>query len=97
MNAGNFEQISACWLSEQQPPKYYRAAVARARSLQADATTPRVRQYLDNMIARCEQLASEGEPGSNRRYAGRTRMREIRDRLQPGSCRTRGEEDTALG
>ena len=74
MHAGHFEQISDCWSSEQQPPTYYRTAAARARRLQADATTPSVKQYLDKMIAHCEQLAGEGEPGSNRRYAGRTRM-----------------------
>ena len=50
MNAGHFEQISDCWSSEQQPARYYRTAAARARRLQADATTPRVKQYLDKMI-----------------------------------------------
>jgi len=74
MNASHFAHISDCWSSEQQPATYYRTTAARARRLQADATTPRVRQYLDNMIAHCEQLAGEGEPGSNRRYADRTRM-----------------------
>jgi len=46
--------------------------------LQADATTPRVRQYLDKMIADCERLAGRvepgGSPGSDRRYAGRTML-----------------------
>ena len=74
MHAGHFEQISDCWASVQQPPAYYRTAAARARRLQEDATTPRVRQYLDKMIAHCEQLAGEVEPGSDRRYAGRTGM-----------------------
>ena len=50
MNAGHFEQISDCWSSEQQPARYYRTAAARARRLQADATTPRVKQYLDKMM-----------------------------------------------
>jgi hypothetical protein len=71
MIAGHFEQISDCWLLEEQPATYYRSAAARARMLQADATTPRVRQYLDKMIAHCEQLAGGVEPGvsplSNRR------------------------------
>jgi len=74
MHAGHFEQISDCWASVQQPPAYYRTAAARARRLQADVTTPRVKLYLDKMIAHCEQLAGEGEPGSDRRHAGRTRM-----------------------
>jgi hypothetical protein len=34
----------------------------RARRLQADATTPRVKQYLDKMIAHCERLAGKVEP-----------------------------------
>ena len=63
MNAGHFEQISDCWSSEQQPATYYRTTAARARKLQADATTPRVKQYLDTMIAHCEQLAGRVEPG----------------------------------
>ena len=39
------------------------AAAVRARRLQADATTPRVRQYFDKMIAHCERLAGKVEPG----------------------------------
>jgi hypothetical protein len=75
MNAGHFEQISDCWLLEEQPATYYRSAAARARMLQADATTPSVKQYLDKMIAHCERLAEPGvSPGSDRRYAGRTRL-----------------------
>jgi hypothetical protein len=78
MNAGHFEQNSDCWLLEEQPTTYYRSAAARARMLQADATTTRVRQYLDEMIADCERLASGAEPGvsraSGRRYAGRTTL-----------------------
>jgi hypothetical protein len=62
MNAGDFE-LSDCWSSEQQPVTYYRTAAARARRLQADATTPRVKQHLDNMIAHCERLAGKVEPG----------------------------------
>jgi hypothetical protein len=62
MNAGHFEQISDCWSSEQQPATYYRTTAARARKLQADATTPRVKQYLDTMIAHCERLAGKVEP-----------------------------------
>jgi hypothetical protein len=78
MNVGHFEQISDCWPSEQQPAKYYRTAAARARMLLADATTPRVKQYLDKMVAHCERLAGKAEPGvspgSDRQYAGRTRL-----------------------
>jgi hypothetical protein len=63
MNGGHFEQLSDCWSLEQQPATYYRTAAAQARRLQADATTPRVKQYLDKMIAHCERLAGTVEPG----------------------------------
>jgi hypothetical protein len=63
MDAGHFEQLSDCWSSEQQPATYYRTAAAAARRLQADATTPRVKKYLDRMIAHCERLAGKVEPG----------------------------------
>ena len=63
MNAGPFEQLSDCWSSEAQPATYYRAAATQARRLQANATTPRVKQYLDEMIAHCERLAGKVEPG----------------------------------
>ena len=66
MNAGHFEQLSDCWSSEAQPATYYRTAAAQARRLQADATTPGVRQYLDKMIAHCERLAGTVEPGVSR-------------------------------
>ena len=62
MNVGHCEQLSDCWSSEQQPATYYRTTAARARKLQADATTPRVKQYFDKMIAHCEQLACKAEP-----------------------------------
>jgi hypothetical protein len=61
MNAGHFDEISDCWSSEEQPALYYRTAAARARRLQADATTPRVKQYLDKMIVHCERLAGKVE------------------------------------
>ena len=63
MNAGHFEQIADCWSAEQQPAIYYRTIAARARKLQADATTPRVRQYLDTMITHCERLGGSVESG----------------------------------
>jgi hypothetical protein len=65
MNAGHFEQLSDCWSSEEQPAIYYRTTAARARRLQADATTPGVRQYLDKIIAHCERLAGKVEPATS--------------------------------
>jgi hypothetical protein len=66
MDAGHFEEISDCWSSEEQPTAYYRTTAARARRLQADATTPRVKQYLDKMIVHCEQLAGKVEQPASR-------------------------------
>ena len=66
MNAGHSEQLSDCWSPEEQAATYYRTTAVRARKLQADATTPRVKQYLDTMIAHCERLGSKVEPGVSR-------------------------------
>ncbi len=97
MNARHV-QLSDCWSLEAQPSTYYREAAARARNLQGDATTPRVKQYLDKMIAHCEGLAGKVEPGESsgaRRYAGRSRRSRNHDRLQPGFGKT-SREGTAL-
>ena len=93
MNARHV-QLSDCWSLEAQPATYYREAAARARSLQGDATTPRVKQYLDKMIARCEGLAGRVEPSAaDSRYAGRSRMSGNHHRLQQRSFQTRREEE----
>jgi len=66
MDARHFEDISDCWSSEGQPTAYYRTTAARARRLQADVTTPRVKQYLDKMIVHCERLAGSVERPASR-------------------------------
>src|SRR5437879_6843796 len=66
MDAGHFEEILDCWSSEEQPTAYYRTTAARARRLQADVTTPRVKQYLDKMIVHCERLAGSVEQPASR-------------------------------
>jgi hypothetical protein len=66
MYAGHIEEIADCWSAEGQPTAYYRTTAARARRLQADATTPRVKQYLDKMIVRCERLAGKVEQAESR-------------------------------
>jgi len=71
MNAGHSEQLSDCWSSEQQPATYYRTAAAQARRLQADATTPKMKQYFDKMIAHCERFAGKVEPGTSPATIGR--------------------------
>lgn len=42
-----------------QSAAYYRAVAARARKLWMEATTPRVKRYLAEIIARNENLAGE--------------------------------------
>ena len=59
MEAGNVNKISDPGSSEEVSVEYYRIAAARARRLQADATTPRLKQYLGEVIARYERLEGE--------------------------------------
>ena len=49
---------------EQQAAAYYRAAAARARNLVAEATTPRAKQHLRDLIDQCERAAEEAEEAS---------------------------------
>ena len=65
-NGADIETGSEWWSLEQQPVAYYRAAVARARMLQAEATTPRLKQYLGEVIAQCERLAGEVDHASEK-------------------------------
>jgi hypothetical protein len=92
-------ELSDCW-SLEQPATYYRIAAAQARRLQADATTPKVKQYLDGMIAHCEALAGKVEPSvssaSSTRYAGRSRTTRNHERLQPGSHKNSREAGAAF-
>ena len=48
-------------LLKEQPADYYRTTADRYRKLLAETTTPRLIQYLGEMIARCERMASEIE------------------------------------
>jgi hypothetical protein len=61
MNPGYFEQISD---SNCKQRLVIAQVAARARRLQAGASTPRVRQYLDKVIAHCEQLALPVDGGA---------------------------------
>jgi hypothetical protein len=65
-NTADLGNGSEWWSLEQQPFAYYRAAVARARMRQAEATTTRLKQYLGEVIARCERLAGEIESASKK-------------------------------
>jgi hypothetical protein len=57
----HFDEDSEWWLLKGQPAAYYRAAVARARSLEAEATTPRAKRHLRDLMHKCERLAEEAE------------------------------------
>jgi hypothetical protein len=48
-------------LLKEQPADHYRTTADRYRKLLAETTTPRLTQYLGEMIARCERLAREIE------------------------------------
>ena len=60
MNTGSSHDISE-WLRKEKSADYYRAAAKRARKLLEEATTPRLKQYLGEVIAQCERFAEESQ------------------------------------
>jgi hypothetical protein len=61
MDTGHFQEISE-WSPKEYPLRLLpRSGGTRARKLQAESTTPRLKQYLGEVIARCERLADEIE------------------------------------
>ena len=56
MKAGYIDEISNWTGLEELSAAYYHAAAARARKLHAEATTPRLKQYLRQLITRFEGL-----------------------------------------
>jgi hypothetical protein len=61
MDAGDLNAISVRGAFEGLSAADYRMAAARAQRLHAQATTPRLKRYLVEVIARCERLAGETE------------------------------------
>lgn len=61
---------AAEWVQKQEPAEYYRAAAARARSLEQEATTPRVKQHLRELIDRYDRLAGEVEKAADKDPGG---------------------------
>jgi hypothetical protein len=53
MEAGDFTEIS------DEAAAHYQAEAARARRLEAVTTTPRLKEYLRELIAEYERLAAE--------------------------------------
>jgi len=58
MDARSFDEVSG-WSPKEKSAAYYRAAAERARKLMTEATTPRLKQYLGEVIARCERLTAK--------------------------------------
>jgi len=58
MDAGSFHEISE-WLRKEESADHYHAAAERFRKLLKEATTPRLKQYLREVIAQCERFAEE--------------------------------------
>jgi len=50
---------SEWWSLEQRSAVYHRAVAAKARRFRAEATTPRLKEQLENAIAQHEQIAAE--------------------------------------
>ena len=63
IEAGHFHEV---YLLNEQPAAYYRTIADRNRKLLAEATTPRLKQYLGEMIERSERLAEEVESVSEK-------------------------------
>jgi hypothetical protein len=59
MDVGDCDEFSHWGLLEEEPADYYRAAATRARKWLAEATTPRLKQQLRELIARCEDAAAK--------------------------------------
>jgi hypothetical protein len=55
---------SEWWSLEQGSAVYHRTAAAKARRLRAEATTRRLKEQLEDVIARHEQIAEEIERAS---------------------------------
>jgi hypothetical protein len=66
MDAGYFNEITDWAALEGLSAAHYHAAAARARRLQAEATTPRLKLYLREFVARCEGLAGKIGSGSEK-------------------------------
>ena len=64
MKADHINESSNWEGSEEVSAAYYQAAAARARKLHAEATTPRLKRYLQELIAKCEGLARKVQPES---------------------------------
>ena len=88
MKAGHMDESSNRTGVEELSAAHYHAAAARGRKLHAEATTPRLKQYLRELIAKFEGLArkvqAESAPGVDKLHQSpRTAMAVIRTVRQP--------------
>ena len=67
MKAGCIGESSDWTGLEELSAAYYHAAAARARKLHAEATTPRLKQYLRELITKFEGLARKVQAESGTR------------------------------
>ena len=67
MEAGCISESSDWTGLEELSAAYYHAAAARARKLHAEATTPRLKQYLRELITKFEGLARKVQAESGTR------------------------------
>ena len=58
MDVGSFDEISE-WSRIEKSAANYRTAAERARKLLKEVTTPRLKQYLSEVIAQCERFTEE--------------------------------------
>ena len=58
MHALSFDEISE-WSRKENSAAHYRSEAERARRLLKEVTTPRLKHYLSEVIAQCEQFAGE--------------------------------------
>ena len=65
MKAGYIDEISNWTGLEELSAAHYHAAATRARKLHAEATTPRLKQYLRELITRFEGLARDVQTESS--------------------------------
>ena len=64
MDAVDLDEASDRGGLEELPAAHYHAAAARARRLQGEAATPRLKEYPRMLIAECERLAGEAARAS---------------------------------
>jgi hypothetical protein len=87
MKAGHMDESSQPTGVEELSAAHYHAAAARARKLHAEATTPRLKQYLRELITKLEVLAREVQIEAGRvnklNQGPTTAMRVVRTVRQP--------------